>query len=250
MKRLFLLYILLFLFSSMLFSQSKNIRVNSDIQLVYLADGFYMSNTISNSPASGRYSSNGLLVIRNGKAFLIDSPVTIETTRDLIRFLADSLKVKVELFTGGHFHEDCIGGMAYLKEIGVKIFLNARTKEKCLKFNLPLPDTTYDETFFFNFEGIPVECRFPGGGHTIDNSIVYFPKQDIMFGGCLVKSNESTNLGNLKDADTDHWKSTMEKILQLYPSVKIIVPGHGSHGGKEMLTHTIKLVDDYMEKHE
>jgi metallo-beta-lactamase class B len=243
MKRPFLICTVLILFSTTLFSQSKNIRVNDNIELIKLADGFYMSTTISESPGFGRYPSNGLLVIRNGKAFLIDSPVTVETTRDLLRYLSDSMKVNVVLFTGGHFHEDCIGGMAYLKEKGIKTFLNSRTKEKCIQYDLPLPDTTYDEKYFFNFEGIPVECRFPGKGHTVDNSIIYFPEQEIMFGGCLVKSNESTGIGNLKDAVIDQWKPTIEKIIKLYPSVKIIVPGHGSYGGKEMLTHTIDLID-------
>jgi len=246
-KHLFILAVIT-LFSIAAFSQSRIIKVNDDIELTELAEGFYMHTTISESPGFGRYSSNGLIVLKNGKAFLIDSPVTEGTTRTLVNFLSDSMKVKVVLFTGGHFHEDCIGGIGYLKASGIKTFLNSLTKEKCIQNNLPLPDTTYENSYFFNFEGIPVECRFVGGGHTADNAIVYFPSQQILFGGCLVKSNESTGLGNLKDAVVDQWKPSIEKIIQLFPSVKFIVPGHGSLGGKEMLTHTIDLVDNYFKK--
>jgi len=243
-----ILFVLLFA-TTQAFTQEQKIKVNDDIELISLAEGFYMHTTISESPSSGRHSANGLLVIRNGKAFMIDSPVTNETTRKLIRHLSDSMNVQLVLFTGGHYHEDCIGGIEATKEAGAKTFLSSMTREKCIQFNLPLPDTTYDKNYFFSFEGIPVECRLVGGGHTADNSIVYFPEQDIMFGGCLVKNNSSTNLGNLNDAVVDQWKATIEKILELYPSVKLIVPGHGAFGGKEMLLHTISLVDSYKNTH-
>jgi len=247
MKRFSLLTTAFLLLSATLFSQGTTISVNDDITLVKLRDGFYMHTTISESPTFGRYPSNGLLVIRNGKAFMIDSPVTNKTTNEIIRYLSDYMSVELVLFTGGHYHEDCIGSMAFIKEIGVKTFLSTRTREKCIQYNLPLPDTTFDESYIFSFEGIPVECRFVGGGHASDNSIVYFPEQEILFGGCLVKNNESQNLGNLNDAVVDQWKPTMEKLINLYPSVKIIVPGHGNFGGKEMFTHTIELIDRHLE---
>jgi metallo-beta-lactamase class B len=249
MKRLLSILSLLLFLTTQASSQEQKIKVNDDIELIRITEGFYMHTTASESPGFGKYSANGLLVIKNGKAFMIDSPVTNETTRTLISYLADSMNVQLVLFTGGHYHEDCIGGIEATKEAGAKSFLSSMTREKCIQFNLPLPDTTYEKNYFFSFEGIPVECRLVGGGHTADNTIVYFPEQDIMFGGCLVKNTGSTNLGNLKDAVVDQWKPTIEKILELYPSVKFIVPGHGALGGKEMLTHTISLVDSYMNTH-
>jgi metallo-beta-lactamase class B len=207
-----------------------------------------MHQTMVNTPEFGRFSSNGLLVIKNGKAFMIDTPVTNETTAKIATYLKDSMNVEIQLFTGGHFHVDCIGGMEYLKTADVKTFLNKRTKIKCIENKLPLPDTTFDESYFFNFEGIPVECRFVGGGHTADNIIAYFPDQKILFGGCLVKSANSPNLGNLKDAVVGEWKATIQQIINLFPSVKFVIPGHGDLGGIELLYHTIELVDNYQKE--
>jgi metallo-beta-lactamase class B len=229
-------------------SPERHIRINDDIELIQLADGFYMHQTFGNSLDFGRFSSNGLLVIKNGKAFMIDTPVSNETTAKIAEYLKDSMNVQIQLFTGGHFHVDCIGGMEYLKNAGVKTFLNCRTEKKCKELKLPLPDTTFDEKYLFNFEGIPVECRFVGGGHSADNITVYFPDQKILFGGCFVKSSNSTNLGNLQDAVTGEWKASIQKVIDLYPSVHTVIPGHGDFGGIELLYHTIDLVDKNQKK--
>jgi metallo-beta-lactamase class B len=248
MKSSFFFFILLMPFVVKAYTPVQSIRINNDIELIQISDGFYIHQTFDNSPGFGRFSSNGLLLIKNGKAFMIDTPVTNETTGKIAAYLKDSMGVQIQFFTGGHFHIDCIGGMEFLKSSGVKTILNKRTESKCIENNLPIPDTTFDENYFFNFEGVPVECRFVGGGHTADNIIVYFPDQKILFGGCLVKSLNSVNLGNLQDAVIGEWKTTIQRIIDLYPSVKIVVPGHGDYGGIDLLYHTIELVDKYQNK--
>lgn len=245
MKSSLFFFILLLPYLVKAFSPEKDIKVNEEILLKPISDGFYVSVTNAETPGFGRFYSNGMFIIRNGKAFMIDTPVTNEATKALVVFLKDSLHVQTVLFIGGHFHVDCIGGMEYLKKAGIKTILNKRTEIKCKELKLPLPDTTFDENYFFNFEGIPVECRFVGGGHTVDNIVVYFPIQKILFGGCLVKSANSPNLGNIQDAVVCEWKETIERIIDLYPSTKIVIPGHGDYGGIELLHHTIKLVDNY-----
>jgi metallo-beta-lactamase class B len=245
MTRIVLILACLMPFMARAFSPDQNIRINDDIELIKISDGFYMHQTFANSPEFGRFASNGLLVIKNRKAFMIDTPVSNETTAKIAQYLKDSMGVDIQIFTGGHYHIDCIGGMEYLKSSGVKTFLNKRTMLKCIENKLPLPDTTFDENYFFNFEGIPVECRFAGGGHSADNLIVYFPDQKILFGGCLVKSVGSPNLGNLQDAVVSDWKATIQRIIDLYPSTKFVIPGHGDYGGIDLLYHTIELVDKY-----
>ena len=61
-----------------------------------------------------------------------------------------------------------------------------------------------------------------------------------MFGGCLIKEINATK-GYLKDANTNSWSSTVEKVKMAYPNVKIIVPGHGRYGDKKLLEYTIEL---------
>ena len=58
----------------------------------------------------------------------------------------------------------------------------------------------------------------------------------------MVKALESRNLGNISDADIDSWPVTIEKVLKRYGDANIVVPGHGAHGGTELLSHTLNLL--------
>ena len=74
------------------------------------------------------------------------------------------------------------------------------------------------------------------------NVVSYFPKENILFGGCLIKELQATK-GYLGDANVGEWSSTVEKVKQQYPNVKIVIPGHGKIGGKDLLDFTIKLFE-------
>ncbi|MBN1927249.1 MAG: subclass B1 metallo-beta-lactamase [Prolixibacteraceae bacterium] len=228
------------------FSQQTNIiSINQDIELIPITPGFYIHVSYTNSEQYGRYPSNGMIVVENGKALMIDTPDNDLKTGALYNFLADSMGIETTLFIGGHFHDDCIGGLGFLKTKGVKSILNERTRKKCIEFSLPLPDTTFDKTMDFSFEDTPVQIRYFGGGHTIDNIVVYFPGEKILFGGCLIKSLDSRGLGNLADAVVSEWKSTIEKVIEAFPDVEVVVPGHGSSGDAALLHHTVELVQQY-----
>jgi metallo-beta-lactamase class B len=76
----------------------------------------------------------------------------------------------------------------------------------------------------------------------IPRSTGWLPREKILFGGCLVRSANARQLGNLQDAVVDEWDTTITKILNTYPEVETVVPGHGAYGGIELLQHTINLV--------
>lgn len=224
----------------------KIIPVTKDIQLIEIATGLYIHQSFTHTE-TGSFSSNGLLVIKNGKALMIDTPMTIEETKIIDQFVNDSLQATIQLFIGGHYHNDCIGGIDYLKTIGAHTILGALTKEKCVEFNLPLPHQTFEKELHFTFEEIPVECFYPGAGHSIDNIVVYFPDQGILYGGCLVKSTDSRGMGNLADAVPLVWGNTIQNVMTAYPEVKCVIPGHGNHGGLELLSHTLELTQQYFK---
>lgn len=225
---------------------AKVININDDIQLIEISEGFYMHKALYALPeTSGKFPSNGMLVIKNGKALMIDTPYTIEQTEIICNYLKDSMNVEIEFFIGGHSHADCIGGMDYFKNFDTKTILNIRTKNICIERGLPLPDITYDSLYVINFHGIKTECHYFGGGHTIDNTVVFFPESQILFGDCLIKSLDSQNLGNLKEAVVCEWIPTVEKIISTLGPIKYVVPGHGDFGTDELLRHTIRLVEQY-----
>jgi metallo-beta-lactamase class B len=222
-----------------------NLVVDEDIHLIHLRDSVYMHVTWDNSESYGRFSSNGMVIIRNGSAILVDTPMDKDKTERLVNYLEQQMSVTVEKLIPGHYHDDCMGGMPYLHERGVLSIANILTAEKCRLLGQVVPQMPFIGSFSFDHYGEPIECRYFGGGHTEDNIVVWLPRQKILFGGCLVKSAESSSMGNVADAMMDDWDETIRKIIAEYPDIDIIVPGHGNTGGKELLTHTIGLVEKY-----
>lgn len=223
-------------------------KINDDIELIHLKDSIYIHKTWFDFPGVGRYPSNGLVYIKNGKALLIDTPASNELTKILCEFLENSLKVEIYEVIVCHSHDDCIGGLKYLHSKGISSMSCSLTKQKCEQSKGVVPLTSFTETMVSSFEGEGIILDHPGGGHTDDNIVVYFANAKILFGGCLLKARNSENLGYVKEAVLEEWGSTVKKVLDRYSDIEIVVPGHGEHGGKEILTHTINLVKNFKEK--
>ncbi|HSP88373.1 MAG TPA: hypothetical protein VLN45_09590, partial [Ignavibacteriaceae bacterium] len=83
-------------------------------------------------------------------------------------------------------------------------------------------------------------CCYFGKAHTSDNIVVWITEEEILFGGCMIKSLNSSK-GNLADANVNEWANTVEKIKKKFNSAKMVIPGHGDYGGIELLDYTIKL---------
>jgi metallo-beta-lactamase class B len=77
---------------------------------------------------------------------------------------------------------------------------------------------------------------------------MWFDKEKILYGGCLVKSTEADDLGNLSDANVKDWAATIIKIQHTFKNPDYIIPGHGDWRSKESLTHTLDLIKQYEEK--
>lgn len=218
------------------------IVINDDIQLLHLKDSVFLHITYDQPENFSRFSSNGLVIIRNGHALMIDTPMDNEKTKILATYIQNSFSAKLEKLIACHFHNDCLGGLPYLQSIGVESIANSMTIAKCKELGLPLPSTAITDSMVFDFYGQQIECRYFGAGHTFDNITVWLRSEQILFGGCLVKSANSPNLGNLSDAVVEDWGTTVWQVKAQYPDAKIVVPGHGPFGGTELLSRTIDLV--------
>jgi metallo-beta-lactamase class B len=219
-----------------------NISIDNDIQLIHLQDSMFVHVTWHHLDNFGRFPSNGMVVIKNGQALMIDTPMDNDKTEKLTQYLKDSMLVNVTKLIAGHFHDDCLGGLGYLQNIGVESVANSRTIAKCRELGLPVPSAGFTDSLIFDFNGQQIECRYFGAGHTFDNITVFMPDKKILFGGCLVKSVDSRGLGNLSDAVVDDWEQTISQLMMQYPVINTVIPGHGNFGGTELLTHTIELV--------
>jgi len=57
----------------------------------------------------------------------------------------------------------------------------------------------------------------------------------------MVKSINSKDLGNTADGDLITYPKTIDKVINKFPTAKIVIPGHGQFGGLELLKHTREL---------
>ena len=228
--------------------KTDKIFIDNDIQLINLQDSIFIHVTWENSEKYGRFPSNGMIIIRNGQAVMIDTPMDNDKTERLTEYLKDSMHVELTKLIIGHYHDDCLGGLEYIQSKGIESIVNSMTIDKCKELGLPIPATSFTDSLIFDFNGEQIVCRFFGGGHTFDNITVWIPSKKILFGGCLIRSFNSKGLGNLTDAVVDDWEPTIRKLIDKYPNIKTVIPGHGDFGEAELLTHTIELVKKQKNK--
>jgi len=247
-KRISILMICLIGFISLIAQTNEKIVIDNDIQLIHLHDSIFVHVTWHQLDQYGRFPSNGLIMIRNGQALMIDTPMDNDKTERLTKFLKDSFSADLTKLIIGHFHDDCMGGLEYLKSIGVESIANSITVDKCIEIGLPIPSTPFTDSLTFVFNGEQIDCRYFGAGHSFDNITIWIPEKKILFGGCLIKSSDSRGLGNLSDAVVADWDFTIKKLMNEYSDIETVVPGHGDFGGIELLTHTIELVENEKSK--
>ena len=127
------------------------------------------------------------------------------------------------------FNDDNIPSYAYFKTI-----------ELAKENKYTIPENSFENSIILKVGNKNVTVKFFGQGHTKDNVVGYFPSENVMFGGCLIKELKA-NKGYLGDANVAEWSNTAEKVKAQYPNVKIVVPGHGNYGDIKLLNYTIKL---------
>lgn len=209
-----------------------------------LSDHVYLHTSFLNTNDFGRVECNGMIVANEAEAIVFDTPADDESSEELIRYVAEKLQCKITAIIPTHFHEDCVAGLERFNERDIPSYASNKTIEllkiKNRKFSKPI--SGFDDSLTLSIGGKPVHAEYFGEGHTIDNIIGYFPEDNAIFGGCLIKAS-GAGKGNLEDADVSAWPSTVRKLKQKYPQAAIVIPGHGKPGGADLLDYTIELFE-------
>lgn len=188
----------------------------------------------------GHVPCNGL-VIRNGQqALVFDTPTDDKGAKELIRLVQDSLHCQIIAVVPTHFHNDCLGGLQAFHDAGIHSIANELTLELAKNSQVTVPQFSFHKSFTFKVGQEKVLIKFLGQGHTRDNVVGYFPSEEVLFGGCLIKELNASK-GYLGDANVDEWSATVNKVKKKFPRVKQVVPGHGEAGDSSLLDYTRKL---------
>jgi len=190
----------------------------------------------------GNNATFGLVVTDEG-AVLIDPGGTYDgaaAIHALIRTVTDK-PVKVVINTGGQDHRWL--GNGYFKERGARIIASqaavedqrARVQdqffmlgnlvgETAVRRTDPVyADEVFEDTKRFTLGGVTFELLHVGPAHTPGDSIVWLPKERIVFAGDVVYVGRL--LGVMPYSDSRHWIRAFETMAALNPA--LVVPGHG-----------------------
>ena len=188
----------------------------------------------------GKVPCNGLVIGNKKEAIIFDTPIDNNSSEELIKWIDQTLHSKITAIIPTHFHDDCLGGLKIFHKYQIPSYSYYKTIKFAKEKNYEVPKNGFKDTLVFKIGDKEVIVKYFGEGHTKDNIVGYYPYKNILFGGCLVKGINAKK-GYLGDANLSEWSNTVEKVSLEYPNVKIIVPGHGKYGGKELLDYTINL---------
>ncbi|MBN2314957.1 MAG: subclass B1 metallo-beta-lactamase [Sedimentisphaerales bacterium] len=215
-----------------------------DVVVRKLAEGVWLHTTYYDLANYKNVPANGLIVIDGQYAVMIDLPWTDAQAGVLFDWVAREQKAAIRKVVPTHFHIDCAGGLAEAHRRGAESFALKKTVELLKKENKPVPQNWFTEKMSLSCGQLCVELAFLGGGHTVDNIVAWIPSKKILFAGCLVKSLNAKNIGNIEDADLDAYPTTLRKVKETFSNAKIVIPGHGRPGGLDLIDHTIKLCNN------
>jgi metallo-beta-lactamase class B len=221
-------------FNSKLVYRSKNLVVTQIAPNSFLHTSYKQTNDFGNVPC------NGLLVRNSSEAIVFDTPTNNESANELIQWIKKFLHCKINAIIPTHFHDDCLGGLKAFHDSDIPSYAYFKTIELAIKDSAVVPKNSFNDSLILKIGSKFIVAKFFGEGHTKDNIVGYFPSDNILFGGCLIKELEAGK-GYLGDANIADWSSTVEKVKSQYPTIKIVVPGHGDYGNEKLLNYTIQL---------
>ena len=164
-------------------------------------------------PGFGAVASNGLIVRDGGRVLLVDTAWTDDQTAQILNWIKQEINLPVALAVVTHAHQDKMGGMDALRRRDCDL-CQCVVEPACparglvaAQHSLTFAANGWVEPATAPNFG-PLKVFYPGPGHTSDNITVGIDGTDIAFGGCLIKDSKAKSLGNLGDADTEHYAAS------------------------------------------
>ncbi len=208
---------------------------------VYVAEDYFYSK------------ENSVVLVGENSVTVVGATWTPETAKLLAAEISKITSKPITEVIDTNYHPDRAGGNAYFKSVGAKIISTKMTSDLLTAHwdemvsyvqkafpNYPalplvLPDKTFDGDF--ELQGGRVKAIYLGPSHTPDGIFVFFPREKVLYGNCILKEQ----LGNLDFANLAEYPKTLEKLKRLNLGFTTIVAGHWSP------IHGPELIDRYLQ---
>lgn len=217
------------------------------LKCTHLTGDFYIYTTY-NTYEGNKIPANGMYLVTNHGVVLFDTPW--DTTQ--FQPLLDSIQLKhnksVTICIATHWHSDRTEGLEYYKQKGIKTYTTLLTDEWSKKNHKKRAEHLMEKDTVFKVGQYAFETYYPGQGHTKDNIVIWFDKEKILYGGCLIKGADAENLGYLGDANVTAYASTLKKVRKKCRNPKFIIISHSDWHNLNSLKHSIKLAKQLKKK--
>ncbi|NUR00070.1 MAG: MBL fold metallo-hydrolase [Streptomyces sp.] len=198
-------------------------------------------------PDGGWCLNNAGLVVRDGRAALIDTAATETRARRLREAVRGVTAAPPGILVNTHFHGDHTFGNFVFPE--ALVVGHERTRSEAMAAGLHLtglwpevhwgalelapPALTYREGVTLHVGEVRVEVLHPGPAHTTDDSVVWLPDQKVLFTGDIVMSGVTPfcAMGSVSGS-----LAVLDRLRSL--GARTVVPGHGPVGGPEVFDVT------------
>ena len=228
-----------------IFGQSNEAK----LKITPLTGDFFIYTTYSTYEGS-RLPANGMYLITNDGVVLFDTPWDTTQFQSLLDSIKSKHKKSVNLCIATHWHSDRTEGLEYYRQQGIKTYTTILTDELSKKNNKKRAEFLMTKDTVFNLGQYSFETYYPGEGHTADNIIVWFGKQKILYGGCLIKGADAEDLGYLGDANVEAYETTLKRVQKKCPAPKFIIVSHSDWNNINSLKHSIKLAKKLKNKND
>lgn len=212
-----------------------------------LTDSFYVFTTYQSYQGT-LFPSNGMYFLTKDGAVLIDCPWDTTQFQPLLDSIQYKHRVEVVLSIATHSHKDRTSALDFLKNKGIKTYTSLMTDLRSKSTNERRAEYVFIHDTFFQVGERRFQTFYGGAGHTPDNIVIWFENKKILYGGCLIKSTEAKDLGNLADADVRNWPRTIKRIQRKFKNPRYVIPGHQGWTDTRALNHTLVLLSTSQTK--
>ncbi len=220
--------------------KAKEVYKSKALIITQISENAFEHTSYKQTNDFGNVPCNGLVVRNNHEAIVFDTPTKDKSSEELITWITETIQCKINAVIPTHFHDDCLGGLHAFHQHHIPSYAHDKTIELATTDHAVVPQNGFRDSLSLKVGNELIQAKFFGEGHTKDNIVGYFPAENILFGGCLIKELDAGK-GYLGDANVAAWPATVENVKRAYPQVNIVVPGHGDFGSKSLLDYTIRL---------
>jgi len=220
---------------------------NAKLNISHLTGDFYIYTTYHTYQQS-QVPANGMYLVTDNGVVVFDTPW--DTTQ--FQPLLDSIKLKhnksVVMCFATHWHSDKTAGLEYYRQQGIKSYTTVLTDELSKKNNKKRAEFLMAKDTAFHTGQYSFVTYYPGQGHTEDNIVIWFKKEKILYGGCLIKGVEAEDLGYLDDGNVTEYASTLKKVQKKCRKPKYIIIAHSDWKNINSLKHSLKMAKELKKK--